>query len=66
MASLGRSTLFDSFVFGATLVRISVNVHAFRLYLVHLVAGASSARFHRLLINVSRRIMDQTAIVLVD
>ena len=64
MTSLGRSTLFKAFVL-RILVRISVNVHALRLYLVHLVAGAGSTRFHGTLINIPRRIVHKTAVILI-
>ena len=64
VASLGRSALFEAFVF-RILIRISVNVHALGLYLVHLVAGASSTRFHGTLINIPRRVMHKTAVILI-
>jgi hypothetical protein len=64
VTSLGWSTLFEAFVL-RILVGISVNVHALRLYLVHLVAGASSTGFHGTLINIPRRIMHKTAVILI-
>lgn len=56
-------SLFQTFVFG-TLVCISVNIHSFGLDFVNWMASA--ARLDSLLVQVSGRVMHQTAVVGVD
>ena len=55
-------TIFHTLVL-CSLIRISVNIHTFRLNLVQL--AASSAWFHWALINISRRIVHKATIVLI-
>ena len=58
------SILLKAFVL-RILIRISINVHALRLYFIHLVTGAGSTWFRGTLIDIPRRIMHETAVVLV-